>query len=146
MRLNNKKNNVKIKVLIKLTIKKKKNRLLTRERLGPELLSACLIAEVCHDSNVLRIRKEPLSITCELSKSMECPNVQACFAMFEPLALMMAEDSSYVVSFLFQNIGQIHSHSTSRNRQREFYILHLITLKFDSRSEFRGKEIFVAKS
>ena len=45
------------KVLIKLTIFKK-NRILIRGRL--ELLSACLIAQVCHNSNVFRIWKAGL--------------------------------------------------------------------------------------
>ena len=31
---------------------------------GLELLSAWFIEAVCHDSSVLRIREEPLSITC----------------------------------------------------------------------------------
>ena len=51
--------------------------MLYRLGIGLELLSACLVAEVCQASNVFLIRKEPLSMTLELSK---------CFAMFDPLA------------------------------------------------------------
>ena len=32
--------------------------------IGFELLSACLVAEVCQASNVFLIRKEPLSMNC----------------------------------------------------------------------------------
>ena len=51
-----------------------------------ELLSTCLVAEVCQASNVFLIRKEPLSVTLELSKLMQWSNDPACFAMFDPLA------------------------------------------------------------
>ena len=51
-----------------------------------ELLSPCLVTEVCQASNVFLIRKEPLSMTLELSKSMRWSNDHACFAMFDPLA------------------------------------------------------------
>ena len=50
------------------------------------LLSACLVAEVCQASNVFLTRKEPLSMTLELSKSMRWSNDDhACFAMFDAL-------------------------------------------------------------
>ena len=54
--------------------------------IGLELLSACLVAEVCQASRVFLTRKEPLSMTLELSKSMRWSNDHACFALFEPLA------------------------------------------------------------
>ena len=54
--------------------------------IGLELLSACLVAEVCQASKVFLMRKEPLSMTLELSKSMQWSNGRACFAMFDPLA------------------------------------------------------------
>ena len=38
--------------------------------IGLELWSACLVAEVCQASKVFLMRKEPLSMTLELSKSM----------------------------------------------------------------------------
>ena len=53
--------------------------------IGFELLSACMVAEVCQASKVfLMPRKEPLSITVELSKSMRWSNAHACFAKFDP--------------------------------------------------------------
>ena len=54
--------------------------------IGFELMSACLVAEVCQASNVFLIRKEPLSMTLELPKSMRWSNDHACFAVFDPLA------------------------------------------------------------
>ena len=36
--------------------------------IGLELLSACLVAEVCQASKVFQMRKEPLSMTLELSR------------------------------------------------------------------------------
>ena len=54
--------------------------------IGFELLSAYLVADVCQASNVFLIRKEPLSMTLQLSKSMQWSNDHACFAMFDPLA------------------------------------------------------------
>ena len=51
--------------------------------IGFELLSACLVAEVCQASNVFLIRKEPLSMTLEMSKSMRWSNDHACFEMFD---------------------------------------------------------------
>jgi len=61
-------------------------------------MSTCLIAEVCHDSNDFCILKVPLSIMCESSKLMQCPNVRACFTMFELLAqvLTLLRITSYV--------------------------------------------------
>ena len=54
--------------------------------IGLELLSACFVAEVCQASKVFRMRKEPLSITLELSKSMRWSNDHSCFAMFDPIS------------------------------------------------------------
>ena len=54
--------------------------------IGLELLSTCFVAEVCQASKVVLMRKEPLSMTLELSKSMQWLNDHACFAMFDPLA------------------------------------------------------------
>ena len=54
--------------------------------IGLELLSACLVAKMCQASKVFLLRKEPLSMTLELSKSMRWSNDHACFAMFNPLA------------------------------------------------------------
>ena len=53
------------------------------------LFVACSVAEVCQASKVFLIRKEPLSMTLELSKSMRWSNDHACFAMFEPLAQVL---------------------------------------------------------
>jgi len=38
--------------------------------IGLDLLSACLVAEVCQASKVFLMQKEPLSMTLGLSKSM----------------------------------------------------------------------------
>ena len=54
--------------------------------IGFELLSACLLAEVCQASNVFLIRKKPLSMTLELSNSKRWSNDHTCFAMLDPLA------------------------------------------------------------
>ena len=54
--------------------------------IGLELLSACLVAKVCQASKVFLMRKEPLSMTLELLKSMRWSNDHACFATFDPLA------------------------------------------------------------
>ena len=51
--------------------------------IGLELLSECLVAEVCQASNVFLIRKEPLSMTLELSKSMRWSNDHAWCYMGE---------------------------------------------------------------
>ena len=52
--------------------------------IGFELLSQSLVTEVCQTSNVFLIRKEPLSMTLEMSKSMRWSNDHACFAMLDP--------------------------------------------------------------
>ena len=70
--------------------------------IGLELLSACLVAEVCQASNVFLIRKEPLSMTLELSKSMRWSNDHACFAMFDPLA--------HVLTFLTCSFLRVSKH------------------------------------
>ena len=67
-----------------------------------ELLSACLVAEVCQASNVFLIRKEPLSMTLELSKSMRWSNDHACFAMFDPLV--------HVLTFLTCSFLRVSKH------------------------------------
>jgi len=46
-----------------------------------ELLSEWFIEAVCHDSSVLQIWKEPLSITWELLKPIEWFEDQVCLAM-----------------------------------------------------------------
>ena len=56
--------------------------------MGLELLSACLVAEVCQASKVFLMRKESLSMTLELSKSLRWLNDHTCFAMFDLLALV----------------------------------------------------------
>ena len=67
-----------------------------------ELLSACLVPEVCQASNVFLIRKEPLSMTLELSKSMRWSNDHACFAMFDPLAQVLTFlTCSFLLLFLW---------------------------------------------
>ena len=63
------------------------------------LLSACSVAEVCQASKVFLIRKEALSMTLELSKSMRWSNDHACFAMFEPLAQIL---TFLICSFLLR--------------------------------------------
>ena len=70
--------------------------------IGFELLSACLVAEVCQASNVFLIWKEPLSMTLELSKSMRWPNDHTCFAMFDPLA--------HVLTFLTCSFLRVSKH------------------------------------
>ena len=46
--------------------------------IGLELLSACLVAEVCQASRVFLMRKEPLSMTLELSLFTAIPVDKAC--------------------------------------------------------------------
>ena len=67
--------------------------------IGLELLSAFLVAEVCQASKGFLLRKQPLPITLELSKSMLWSNDQACFAMFDPLA--------HVLTFLMCSFLQV---------------------------------------
>ena len=75
--------------------------------IGFELLSACLVAEVCQASNVFLIRKEPLSMTQELSKSMRWSNDHACFAMFDPLAhVLTISKVKKVLGFRYISDGQ----------------------------------------
>ena len=87
--------------------------------IGFELLSTCLVAEVCQASNVFLIRKEPLSMTLELSKSMRWSNDHACFAMFDPLA--------HVLTFLTSSFLQVSKHrpvspnNTIHNWHKVFY-------------------------
>ena len=65
-----------------------------------ELLSACLVAEVCQASSVYLIRKEPLSMILELSKSMRWSNDHACFAMYQqPQILLKIRNISNYSSF-----------------------------------------------
>jgi len=67
-----------------------------------ELLSACLVAEVCQASKVFPLQKDPLSMTLELSKSMRWSNDHACFAMFDPLAHVLTFlKCSFLRVFLF---------------------------------------------
>ena len=94
--------------------------------IGFELLSACLVAEVCQASNVFLIRKDPLSIltlelsmTLELSKSMRRSNDHACFAMFDPLAHVL---TFLTCSFLRVSMtGRFHLYNTIHNRRTVFY-------------------------
>ena len=67
------------------------NRILYWFGIGLELLSACLVAEaeVCQASKVFLMRKEPLSMTLELSKSMRWSNGHTLFVMFDPLAQVL---------------------------------------------------------
>ena len=53
---------------------------------GLELLSALLEPAECQDSKVFLTRKEPLSMTIELLKSILWLNDHACFAIFDLLA------------------------------------------------------------
>ena len=57
-----------------------------------------MVAEVCQASSVFLMRKEPLSMTPELSKSMRWSIDHACFAMFDPLAHVL---TSLMCSFLW---------------------------------------------
>jgi len=66
--------------------------------IGLELLSACLVAEVCQASKVFLMWKEPLLMTLELSKSMRWSNDLACFAVFDPLAHVL---TFLICSFLW---------------------------------------------
>ena len=65
--------------------------------IGLELLPVCLVAEVCQASRVFLMRKEPLSMTLELSKPMRWSNDHACFAMFDLLA--------HVLTFLIRSVS-----------------------------------------
>ena len=68
-----------------------------------ELLSTCLVAEVCQASDFFFLmRKEPLSMTQELSKSMRWPNDHACFAMFDPLTHVLASLICFFLQFFLE--------------------------------------------
>ena len=63
--------------------------------IGLELLSACLVAEVCQASNVFLIRKEPLSMTLELSKSMRWSNDHAYFCYDSKMDSLLSDRNTY---------------------------------------------------
>ena len=84
--------------------------------IGFELLSACLVAEVCQASKVFLMRKEPLSITRELSKCMRWSNDHACFVftnqtghIFEQASWLFRKNkwisSSLIITAIFQRIN-----------------------------------------
>ena len=93
---NNMKNKSKVNVLIRWLFLKT-NTLLVLNLL--RIIVSMLGTEVCQASKVILLRKEPLSMTQELSKSMRWPNDHACFAMFDP--------SAHVLTFLICSFLQV---------------------------------------
>ena len=79
--------------------------------IGLELLSACLVAEVCQASRVFLMRKGPLSMTLELSLFTAIPVDKAC---------------NYISSKLLKD-DKLSSRTSLDSNKKSFYFCTYLT-------------------